>query len=268
MSAQTTIATDLYHEVRGSGPAVLLIPGATGDAGHFATVAERLADEFTVASCDRRGNSRSPRLPEGERMSIAAQADDAAALIEALGITPSVVFGTSGSGNILLELVTRRPEVVRAAVVHEPALIAVLPEENAGDDAFQAMLELASRDPRAAMDVFARHHTSDETFEGLDADLRERCLANGANFFANEFEAFASYVPDVERIRASGARIRLLASRDGLEEFPIACAWLAKQLGLHTEYVSGHHAPYLQHPEVFAEELRPLLRELSAPGLP
>jgi hypothetical protein len=91
-------------------------------------------------------------------------------------------------------------------------------------------------------------------------------LANGANFFANELEAFGGYVPNIERIRATGARIRLLASGDGIEEDRIACAWLGEQLGLRTEYVSGHHAPYLQHPEVFAEELRSLLRGLSAPG--
>jgi len=126
------IATDLHHEVRGAGPAVLFIPGASGDAGHFAGVAERLVDEFTVVSYDRRGSSRSPRLPAGEPMSVAAQADDAATLIEALAIAPAMVFGTSGGGTILLELIARRPDVVRAALVHEPALIAILPESDGG----------------------------------------------------------------------------------------------------------------------------------------
>ena len=130
------------------------------------------------------------------------------------------------------------------------------------------MLELAERDPRAAMEVLVRHYTSDEAFESLDQDRRERVLANGANFFGNELEAFARYVPEIERIRATGVPIRVLASRDSPEEVQIGCAWLGERLGLRTEYVSGHHAPYVQHPEVFAEELRPLLRELSVPGLP
>jgi len=34
--------TELYHEVRGDGPALMLIPGATGDAGHFERAAELL----------------------------------------------------------------------------------------------------------------------------------------------------------------------------------------------------------------------------------
>jgi pimeloyl-ACP methyl ester carboxylesterase len=53
----------LYYELRGSGPPLLLIMGATGDAGHFATVADQLADELTVLTYDRRGNSRSSRPP-------------------------------------------------------------------------------------------------------------------------------------------------------------------------------------------------------------
>ena len=55
--------TDIYHEVRGSGPPVLFISGMTGDAGHYAKVAEVLATEFTAVTYDRRGNSRSPRPP-------------------------------------------------------------------------------------------------------------------------------------------------------------------------------------------------------------
>ena len=59
--------TDLYGEMRGRGPAVLFICGATGDAGHFERVAEQLADAFTVITYDRRGNSRSPRPQDGPR---------------------------------------------------------------------------------------------------------------------------------------------------------------------------------------------------------
>jgi pimeloyl-ACP methyl ester carboxylesterase len=60
--------------------------GATGDAGHFERLAELLADEFTVITYDRRGNGRSPRPPGWDATSAEEQADDAAALLEALGL--------------------------------------------------------------------------------------------------------------------------------------------------------------------------------------
>jgi pimeloyl-ACP methyl ester carboxylesterase len=63
MPIVTVGPVQLYYEVRGGGPPVLFIMGATGDAGHFATVADQLADKFTVVTFDRRGNSRSSRPP-------------------------------------------------------------------------------------------------------------------------------------------------------------------------------------------------------------
>jgi pimeloyl-ACP methyl ester carboxylesterase len=262
MPTTTNVLSDLYHKVRGSGPPVLFISGASGDAGHFTRTAERLADEFTTVSYDRRGCSRSAVRADGEVMSIAAQADDAAALIEELGLTPAIGFGTSGGGDILLELIARRPDVLRGAVVHEPALIAVADPPAAGEHELGRIAQLAARDPRAAMEAFIRLNTSDATFESLDPELRERVLGNGANFFARELTALASYVPEGERIAASGVRLRLLRSREGTPQLIQATERFGEQAGVAVETVSGHHAPYLQRPEAFAEELRPILREL------
>src|SRR3954453_1077043 len=102
MPTVTVNGTELYHEVRGTGPPILLIMGATGDGGHFDTLAGLLADEFTVITYDRRGNGRSP-VPAGWlTTSPEEQAEDAAALLVALALGPAAVFGTSGGGNIAL----------------------------------------------------------------------------------------------------------------------------------------------------------------------
>ncbi|MGN6175885.1 MAG: alpha/beta fold hydrolase [Streptosporangiaceae bacterium] len=50
----------LYHEIRGSGPVLLLICGGVYDAAGYAGLAQQLADRYTVVTYDRRGNSRSP----------------------------------------------------------------------------------------------------------------------------------------------------------------------------------------------------------------
>src|SRR5688500_14488199 len=118
----------LYHEVRGSGPAVLFITGATGDAGEWAHAATALAKEFTVVTYDRRGLSRSPR-PEGwTATSMGEQADDAAALLRALDLAPAAVVGHSAGASIACSVVARHPEVVRHAVLYEAPLLAVVPD--------------------------------------------------------------------------------------------------------------------------------------------
>src|SRR4029450_11171188 len=103
--------TVLHAETRGHGPAVLLVPGAGADAAELAGVADALADEFCVTTYDRRGNSRSPRPAGWTQTSLAEQADDAAALLSALGQQPAMVVGTSAGGSIALELALRHPQV-------------------------------------------------------------------------------------------------------------------------------------------------------------
>ncbi len=85
--------TQLYYEVRGSGPSVLFIAGTSGDAGQFGQVADLLADDFTVVTYDRRGNSRAPTPRAGTRPPWTNRRNDAAGLLAALGLAPAAVYG-------------------------------------------------------------------------------------------------------------------------------------------------------------------------------
>jgi pimeloyl-ACP methyl ester carboxylesterase len=104
-------------------------------------VAELLSDEFTVVTYDRRGNSRSPRPGGWDGTSTEEQSDDAGALIEALGIVPAAVFGTSGGAIIGLDLVIRHPELVRGAILHDSAMFSVLPNPEEALGAIQQVVE-------------------------------------------------------------------------------------------------------------------------------
>lgn len=259
--ATTATATGLYREVRGSGPAVLLIPGATGDAGHFTRTAERLADEFTVITYDRRGNSRSAATQDPTAAAaMRAQADEAAALITACGFEKAVVVGTSGGAVVTLELLVRRPTVVKGAVIHEPPLLALLPPISPSP--LEPIFTMAQTDPRGALEAFVRANSSDAAWESIDSATRDRMLGNGVTLFSHEVGEFLSYKPDEAALRSLQIPVVLLHSRDGLEFAPHVNAWLEEQLGVKGGTISGHHAPYFDMPELFAEELRPILRGL------
>src|SRR3954454_46211 len=123
--------TELYYEIRGTGAPLLLIMGASGDAGHFDAIADALSDEFMVVTYDRRGNGRS-RAPAGwKTTSPEEQADDAAGLLAAVVRSPAVVCGTSSGAVFALCLLARHPAVVRGAVLHEPALFAFVDDLDA-----------------------------------------------------------------------------------------------------------------------------------------
>lgn len=261
----TLTGTDLYHEVRGSGPTVLFIAGATGDAGHFARVAARLADEFTTVVYDRRGNSRSPVAGDAAAAAaaaIAAQADDAAALIRSAPGGRAVVVGTSGGAIVTLDLIARHRDLLEAAIVHEPPLLSVLPEREAMMAPLAGVFALAATDPAAALEQFVRVNTSDAAWSGLDDALRRRMLGNAGTLFGHEVGAFMAYTPDVEALRAATVPVRLLHSRDGLPFAPPVQRWLHEQTGWPTGTLSGHHGSYFDEPDLMAEELRPLLHQL------
>ncbi|MFF3327855.1 alpha/beta fold hydrolase [Streptomyces sp. NPDC002889] len=261
----------LYYERHGQGPAVLCISGVTGDAGLWTGMADALADEFTMVSYDRRGNSRSPRPENWISTSVDEQADDAANLLRGLDLAPAVVFGASGGGIILTNLLLRHPEVVRAAIIHEPPFVSVSPDADAVGRQLGAVFEegMAKAALPGAMEALLHWAWGRDGLEAVEPQTRERLLSNAEVFLGMELEAFIEYMPTSEeladvkvpRIVTAGAENRDPAAEyhHGYEE----SQWLANQM--HTELfeLPGRHVPYLTHTTALTETLRPLLRTLS-----
>jgi pimeloyl-ACP methyl ester carboxylesterase len=250
---------------------VLLIAGAGGDAAELAGVAATLADAFTVTTYDRRGNSRSPRPTGWTQTSLAEQADDAAALLAALGQTPAVVVGTSAGGSIALELALRHPETVRAAIIHEPPILAGTTNPQAVSADLEAMIGqgMTAGGPPAAMELFLRWAAGDAAFEAVDPTDRDRYVGNGEVFCGVELGPTMAYAPSVEAI--ADARVPIVAVGSSASRDPAsphhflyqAASWLAHQAGTELVELPGAHMAYLTDPAAVAESLRPPLGDLS-----
>jgi lipase len=105
-------------------PPVVCVHGVEAYGGRFRRLAEeRLADRFRVVAVDLRGHGRSGR---DEPWTLDAQLDD---LVETFG-DPAVWIGHSFGGRLVAELIARRPELVRKAVLLDPAL--TVPPDYAG----------------------------------------------------------------------------------------------------------------------------------------
>jgi pimeloyl-ACP methyl ester carboxylesterase len=129
----------LYYELDGGGETLALVHGAWVDATAWRFVVPGLAKNFRVLIYDRRGHSRSER--PATQGSFDEDADDLAALLEALDLAPAHVATNSGGGNIALRLASRRPDVFRSLSCHEPALWDLLEE----DLESRAMLQQVAR---------------------------------------------------------------------------------------------------------------------------
>ena len=89
--------------------------------------AELLADESTRDHYETgAATGVVPSRPVAEYLAE-EQADDAAALLDALATGPAAVFGVRAvGGTFSLCLLVRHPEIVRGAILHEPGLYALV----------------------------------------------------------------------------------------------------------------------------------------------
>jgi pimeloyl-ACP methyl ester carboxylesterase len=105
----------LYYEEHGQGEPLLLIMGLGASTLSWSEQIPTFGREFRVIAFDNRGAGRSdkPAVP----YSIALFADDAAGLLDALGIDSAHVYGQSMGGFIAQELALRHPQRVRTLVL-------------------------------------------------------------------------------------------------------------------------------------------------------
>jgi pimeloyl-ACP methyl ester carboxylesterase len=104
--------TTIHYELDGSGPPVLLIQGVGVIGAGWTPQVEALRDRFTLCAFDNRGIGRSAALTQPT--SIGAMADDALALLDALGWARAHVVGHSMGGLIAEQLALDAPTRVHS----------------------------------------------------------------------------------------------------------------------------------------------------------
>lgn len=259
--------TTLHYEQAGLGPDLLFVHGMCGDARVWEGQVEALRAEFRCTTYDRRGHSRSPR--GGEAESDATHADDAAALIEALHLTP-VVVASSGGARITVELLRRRPDLVRGAVLSEPPLLSL---DSAAAEPFVAELvplvdgALERDGPHAAVDAFFAF-VCPGLWSALDDEVKDRYRANAPAMLA-EFEAPPNRITadDLASITTPALVMRGTDSHPTLRSI---AAQLAQALpdARWVELERCGHVTYAEQPEQFAAAVTAFAHEILSPTAP
>jgi pimeloyl-ACP methyl ester carboxylesterase len=249
----------LHYEVRGSGPALLLIPGSNGDAGFYGALADLLADRYTVISYDRRGFSRSTIQPGPQAGWAKTHTDDARQLLDVVAGGPARVFGSSAGAVIGLELISRHPQQVTRLVAHEPPLAELLPDAIRWRRFFHdvsATYQKQGAEP--AMRKFMTGIGMDTAARPphIDAELISRMPANVHTILSQEVPNAPSHHPDLAALDAQHTRIALAGGRDSRSHFPYRpAAALAARWNQQVIEFPGDHTGYWSHPTDFAATL-------------
>jgi pimeloyl-ACP methyl ester carboxylesterase len=254
----------LAYEVRGSGPALLLIHGGGGDARAFNGIAKYLASQYTVVTYDRRGLSRSTLDNPEEEQQVEIHSDDAHYLLAAVTSDSAYVFGSSGGAVVGLDLVARYPEQVLALIAHEPPSHLV-PELEERHDTIR---EIARREgATSAMQQFMAKIGVTYNDREPDADLPEqgeRPLENTLFLLKREFAMYDRYRFDFTALRSALIQNRIViaagSSGRAYVGYQNAVA-MADKLGTTVVEFPGHHVGYVSHPRAFAARLQEVLGE-------
>ena len=113
----------LHYEIDGSGPPVILLAGMLSDSASWGPLVAPLAERHTVIRPDNRTTGRT--VPWDAPVTVTQCADDAAALLDHLGLGAAQIVGHSMGGLMAAELAGRRPDLSRSLTILASAPIPV-----------------------------------------------------------------------------------------------------------------------------------------------
>ncbi|MFG2873860.1 alpha/beta fold hydrolase [Streptomyces sp. NPDC048337] len=259
----------LYHEVRGRGPTLLLLPGGGGDAAVFDGMADTLAERFTVVTMDPRGYSRSHLdAPSPVDQRVEVQSEDAHRLLTRL--TPpgerAYVYGSSSGAIVALDLLARHPERLHLVVADQPPCAGLLPEARQGffEEVYgifhEQGLGAAAAHFVAGIGGTLKPLPDPTELPPRAAAMVTRLGANFPVFMEHELRQFTAHVPDVAALAALADRLVLAAGRETRGHLPyLPAAALAERLGLTVTEFPGDHSGYTDCPEEFGHRLLEVL---------
>ena len=255
--------TTIHFERTGQGPSILFVHGSFGDGDVWSDQAARLGAQYTCVRYDRRGHTASAR---GEApLSYGLHADDAAALIEALGLAPCLLVGSSAGGVIGIDVARRHGHLLRGIVLSEPPLFSI--DLAAGTIAKAELAPIIGEatspgGSRAAIDAFM-HLICPGLWDRIGDARREAYRANADVGFAD------MAAPPIEITHRDLAGITVPALLIGADSSHPALRSVARALaaGLPNarflEFERCGHVTYFEQPTEFAAAVATFAAELD-----
>ncbi|MEZ0094837.1 alpha/beta fold hydrolase [Streptacidiphilus sp. EB129] len=251
----------LYYELRGSGPLVAIV-GAPMHSAPFAPLADLLAADHSVLTMDPRGHFGSvPDDPDADS-SPRLRADDLAHLIRHVDAGPAVVLGSSGGAVTALALLQTHQQLVRTVIAHEPPLAQLLDDHEqqlaANEDTIATYL---SGDTIGAVRRFLSNAglvMPEEVFQQMFGGEKSPDEVTSERFFyLHELRGTADWVPDLDTLRATTARLVIGIGETSAGQFcDRTSRALATELKIEPMMFPGGHGGFMEDPAAFADRLR------------
>ena len=248
-----------HHDVSGSGPVLLVMPGGAGHPMGLEGAVARLAERFTVVTADPLGLSRGPLEGPVEDQRVEAWSDHAHRLLDALlpDGESAYVFGSSSGAIAAVDLLARHPHRLRHVVAHEPPSVEVLPDAARQRAMFAEVDEIGRTEGLGAAMARLQAGLEGTAWEGAPTAVPDPDPDSPMGvFLGHVLLPFTSYAPDLAALKTHSARLTLGAGHDSPGQLPYrTAAALAELSGADFTEFPGGHLGVLQHPAAFADRL-------------
>ena len=261
---------ELFFEMKGEGEPLVLVHGSWGDHLNWQAVVPGLAESFRVLTYDRRGNSQSERPGEGLRRD---DENDLAGIMRELELGPAHVAGNSFGASIVLGLASRRPELFRSLIVHEPPLLAIVKNPE-----FSPLMQEVQRKsglvierlragdiPGGARQFVEEIALGPGVWDQLPSEVRETFNRNALTW-VNEQDDPAWSTVDLKSLSAFSGPALLSEGDQSPPFYSVIIRRLAEILKAPRRHVfaGAGHVPHLTHSDAYVRTLTGFLRDTSS----
>jgi len=108
-----------YREYGNAGQVIMCLPGLTRNSKDFHDLASRLASKYRVLCLDFRGRGQSDHDPDWRQYHPGNYAKDTWKLLDELGISSTIIIGTSLGGLVAMIMAAQQAERIRAIVLND-----------------------------------------------------------------------------------------------------------------------------------------------------
>jgi pimeloyl-ACP methyl ester carboxylesterase len=256
---------DIWTEQAGQGPEVLLIGGLGDTVESWQFQLDGLADRYRLIAFDNRGHGRTAMPQSGG--SVEAMADDAAAVLQALGVHSAHVAGFSGGSIISQELALRHPDLVRSLVLQStwPVMDTY---SRAWARFVHRLVELAPSERAFLEDFFLWIYTPRAHNDGTVDQFIEEVLVFPHKQSAEDVQAFLGALVDHDttaRLGEIAAPTLVLAGGRDMTSRPELCRAVAELIpGARFEVLENEaHQPFQEVPDEWNDRVDAFWREVE-----
>jgi pimeloyl-ACP methyl ester carboxylesterase len=265
---------ELHYIEQGQGDPIVLVHGGLADYREWEAQMERFSRNHRVVAYSQRYYYPNQNLPIVDGYTTLVDAQDLAALIQALDLGPSHIVGYSSGAYMSLAMTLEHPELVRSLVLAEPPILHWAEDAPGGETVYSEFMSsfwepvgdaFRAGDKELALRKSLTFFAGADILDELPPEVRQSLEENlgGWEAFTTSQDNFPML--DRQQVSELSMPILLLTAENTLPIHKIVNAELARLLpqAERVEIAGASHEMWAEQPDACGEAVIAFLNEVE-----